>query len=51
MGFMFLERQLELLLAASTGAVAANISGATVHDALSIDDRMWSQKQKTVKGP
>ena len=51
MRFMFLERQSELLLAAPTGAAAANISGATVHGALSIDNRMRSKKQKTVKGP
>ena len=51
MEFMFLERQPELLLAAPTDAAAANISGATVHGALSIDDWMRSQKQKTVKGP
>ena len=40
MGFMFLERQSELLLVAPSGIAAANISGATVHNALNIDDRM-----------
>ena len=38
MRFMFLEKQLEILLAVPTDAAAANIRGAIVHDALSIDD-------------
>lgn len=40
MGFMFLEKQLELLLAILTDAMAANISGATVYNALSIKNWM-----------
>lgn len=48
---MFLKKQQELLLAASTGAMAANISRTIVYSVLSIDDRIRSQKQKTVKGP
>ena len=51
MGFMFLKRQQELLLAALTGAIIANISGATVHGTLSINNRVQSKKQKTVEGP
>ena len=45
MRFMFLERQQELLLAAPTGAAAANINGAmAVHGALSIDNPLQSKK-------
>lgn len=38
MGFMFLEKQAELLSAAPTSTMAANISGAIVYDVLSIDN-------------
>ena len=50
-GFIFLERQSELLLAAQMGAATTNISGATVYDVLGIDNRMWSKNQKRVKSP
>lgn len=49
LGFSFLKRQTELLIAAPTGAAAANIGGATIHGALSIDDRI--QKKRMAKGP
>lgn len=49
MRFIFLERQSELLLAALTAVAVANISGAIVHSAMSIDNWIWSKKQKTVK--
>ena len=32
------------------GAAVANISGATVYGALSIDNQVQSKKQKTIKG-
>lgn len=37
-GFMFLERQSELLLRVAAGTAIANMSKATVHGALSIDN-------------
>lgn len=40
MGFMFLEKKPELLLAAPTNAVTVNISRAIVYGALSIDNRV-----------
>ena len=50
MGFMFLEREPNLLLAAPTGAAAANMSETIVHGALSINDQVQNKKQKTIKG-
>ncbi len=38
--FSFLKRRKELLIAAPTGVAAANIGGATIHGALSIQDRI-----------
>ncbi len=49
-GFSFLKRQKELLIAVPTGAATANIDGATIHRALSIDDRIQKQ-QRLVKSP
>ena len=49
LGFSFLKRQTELLIAAPTGAAAANIGGATIHEALSIDERIQSKKQRIAK--
>ncbi len=40
LGFSFLKRQKELLIAALIRAAIANISGATIHKALSINDRI-----------
>ncbi len=40
LGFSFLKRQKELLVAAPTGTATANIGGATIHGALSIQDRI-----------
>ncbi len=37
LGFSFLKRRKELLIAAPAGAAAANIGGATIHGVLSID--------------
>ncbi len=50
LGFSFLKRRKELLIAAPTGAVTANNSGATIHGTLSIDDCIQKQ-QRLVKGP
>ncbi len=44
LGFSFLKSQKELLIAALTGAAIANIGGATIHEALSIDDRIQKQQ-------
>ncbi len=38
LGFSVLKRRKELLIAAPTGAAAANIGGTTIHGVLSIDD-------------
>ena len=46
---MFLERQLKLLLVVLTGAAIVNTSRDIVYNTLSIDNRIWSKKQKTVK--
>ena len=46
---MFIEKQSELLLAAPIGGATANINEAIIHDLLSIENWMWSKKQKTVK--
>ncbi len=47
--FSFLKRRKELLIAAPTRAAAANIGGATIHGALSIDDCIQNQ-QRLAKG-
>ncbi len=49
LGFSFLKRRKELLIAASTRAITANISGATIHRTLSIDDYIQKQ-QRLAKG-
>ncbi len=49
LGFNFLKRQKELLIAASIGAATANIGDATIHGALSIDDHIQKQ-QRLAKG-
>lgn len=51
LGFSFLKRRSELLIAAPTGAATANIGGATIYGALNIDDCVQSKKQRMVKGP
>ncbi len=50
LGFSFLKRRKELLIAAPTGAAIANIGGATIHGALSIQDCIQKQ-QRIPKGP
>ncbi len=50
LGFSFLKRRKELLIAAPTGAAAANIGSTTIHGSLSIDDRIQKQ-QCLAKGP
>ncbi len=49
-GFSFLKRRKELLIAAPTGAATANIGGATIHGVLSIDDCI-QKHQGLAKGP
>lgn len=51
LGFSFLKRRSKLLIAAPTDAAAANIRGATIQGALSIDKRVQSKKQHMAKGP
>ncbi len=41
--FSFLKRRKELLIAAPTGAVTANIGRATIHGMLNIDDYIQNQ--------
>lgn len=50
LGFSFLKRQENLLVAAPTGAAAANIGGATIHGALNIDYCIQKQ-QRLAKDP
>ncbi len=40
LGFSFLKRRKELLIAAPTEAATANIGGATIHGVLSIDNHI-----------
>lgn len=47
---MFLKKQPKLLLAVLIGAAVVNISRAKVQGILSINNWMWSKKQKIVKG-
>ncbi len=49
LGFSFLKRRKKLLIAAPTRAATANIDGATIHEALNIDDRIQNNNvwQKT----
>ena len=50
LGFSFLKRRKELLIAALIGTAAANIGSATIHGALSIDDCIQKQ-HRLAKGP
>ncbi len=50
LGFSFLKRQKALLIAALTRAATANIGGATIHGALSIDDCIQKQQRLAI-GP
>ena len=47
--FSLLKIRLELLIAAATGGVAANIGLATIYGALNIDEHVKNKKQRIVK--
>ena len=48
--FSFLKRRSELVITVLTRAVAANIGGAIIYVALSIDGHVKNKKKRTVKG-
>lgn len=49
LGFDFLKKKFELIIAAPTRAAVANIEGTIIYSSLSIDGYLKNKKQRIVK--